>query len=501
MADRVRSMPPDTPHLMLVGELDGEPVADAFLIGKGIAQNGYAMGGVYVLPGPAPRCRPRRRRRARRRDRRLRPARPRRLRARAGRGQPRGGGPAGLPGDGPPPRVGAGPRRPRRRQLPRPASRGPRQAGFVLRPLPDDADEAAWHELYDLAVETWRDAPDAEGSDEELPYSVFRGFLPEPSYVLTAWRDGVPVGMTSVMDRAKDEALNTFFTGVRAEARGAGPLHGAQGPARAGDAGPRAPPDLHPEHGPERADPGGQRPARLHASCPATTPWVGRSAARGRLTPAAGGPAYRAYSPVTKRPQSPPAEESRHGSSRPDRGSDRRPAGDRQDGPRVRGQGDPAERRGARARRHLPDGHRRGHEGDGPVRPDDPGGVRRPGGVAADLRAGRRGDRPRLDERQRHHQHPLHRRVPAAAARHRRAEEGVPAADGHRRRARLVLDVRAGARLGRQRHHDQGGPGRRRLRHHRPEDVDHQRRYVEPAGRAGRAPTARRPRTRSRTSG
>ena len=28
--------------------------------------------------------------------------------------------------------------------------------------------------------------------------------------------------MTSVMDRKKDEALNTFFTGVRAEARGAG---------------------------------------------------------------------------------------------------------------------------------------------------------------------------------------------------------------------------------------------------------------------------------------
>ena len=99
----------------------------------------------------------------------------------------------------------------------------------------------------------------------------------------------------------------------------------------------------------------------------------------------------------------------------------------------------------ARARRHLPDRHRRGHEGDGPVRPDDPGGARRAGGVAADLRAGRRGDRPRLDERQRHHQHALHRRLPAPAARHRRAEEGVPAADGHRRRARLVLDVRAGA--------------------------------------------------------
>ena len=34
----------------------------------------------------------------------------------------------------------------------------------------------------------------------------------------------------------------------------------------------------------------------------------------------------------------------------------------------------------------------------------------------------RRGDRPRLDERQRHRQHPLHRGVHAAPARHGRAE-------------------------------------------------------------------------------
>ena len=50
-----------------------------------------------------------------------------------------------------------------------------------------------------------------------------------------------------------------------------------------------------------------------------------------------------------------------------------------------------------------------------------PRGVRRGGGVAAHLRAHRRGDRPRLDERQRHHQHPLHRGVDAAAARDRRS--------------------------------------------------------------------------------
>ena len=44
----------------------------------------------------------------------------------------------------------------------------------------------------------------------------------------------------------------------------------------------------------------------------------------------------------------------------------------------------------------------------------------------------------------RRHQHPLHRGLHADAARHRGAEAEVPAADGHRRGARLVLDVRAG---------------------------------------------------------
>ena len=41
----------------------------------------------------------------------------------------------------------------------------------------------------------------------------------------------------------------------------------------------------------------------------------------------------------------------------------------------------------ARARGRVPDRDRRGHEGDGPLRADDPRGVRRAGRVAADLRA------------------------------------------------------------------------------------------------------------------
>ena len=55
-----------------------------------------------------------------------------------------------------------------------------------------------------------------------------------------------------------------------------------------------------------------------------------------------------------------------------------------------------------------------------------------------------------------HHQHPLHRRLHAAPARHRGAEAEVPAADGHRRGPRRVLDVRAGLRLRRRRDQDQG---------------------------------------------
>ena len=74
----------------------------------------------------------------------------------------------------------------------------------------------------------------------------------------------------------------------------------------------------------------------------------------------------------------------------------------------------------------------------------------------------------------------------------------LPAPDGRRRGARLVLDVRARAGVRRERHLDQGGARRRRLRDHRPEDVDHQRRYVEPAGGAG---ADRRGRRRQPTSG
>ena len=96
-------------------------------------------------------------------------------------------------------------------------------AGIVLRAFDDSAGDDDWQRLYDEVVApTWRDAPDADGASEVMPLQVFRGFFPDPSYVLVAWRGDRPVGVTAVMDRSKDEALNTMFTGVLPSARGLG---------------------------------------------------------------------------------------------------------------------------------------------------------------------------------------------------------------------------------------------------------------------------------------
>ena len=134
----------------------------------------------------------------------------------------------------------------------------------------------------------------------------------------------------------------------------------------------------------------------------------------------------------------------------------------------------------------YPQAHRRRTAGHGPVRPDDSAGVRRAGGVAVDLRAVRRGAGAGLDERVGRAQHPLHRGLHAAPARHRRAEAAIPAADGDRRDARRVLDVRAGTGLRRRRDpHPGDTQSGRHLHHRRPEDVAHQRRQFDAGGRAG----------------
>ena len=92
VADRVRSMPPGTPHLMLIGELDGEPVADAFHIGKGAARTATRSPASTSCRTPVAEVWARDQRPAGRGERRPRPPRYGGQRARAGRGK-HGGGP------------------------------------------------------------------------------------------------------------------------------------------------------------------------------------------------------------------------------------------------------------------------------------------------------------------------------------------------------------------------------------------------------------------------
>ncbi|HEX7188391.1 MAG TPA: GNAT family N-acetyltransferase [Actinomycetes bacterium] len=222
VAERIASSPPEDPWLILVAELDSEPVGYAFLLSKGVNAGGRAMADLYVLPTA----------RGRGAGRALLEA----LTAEtAAHGLP--GFLLSLPDDD---LISLGTARhwglqvtghhkeslldlngldddEVARLVARAAS-----AGIALEPMIGSADEAAWQEVYQMVVRHWADAPDAEGSVDSMPFSVWRGFFPDPSYVLVARRDGEPVGATMVMDRAKDAALNTMFTGVEREVRGVG---------------------------------------------------------------------------------------------------------------------------------------------------------------------------------------------------------------------------------------------------------------------------------------
>ena len=155
----------------------------------------------------------------------------------------------------------------------------------MLRPLRDDADEAAWREVYDLTIETWLDAPDAEGSDEELPDSMFRGFLPEPSYVLIGRLDGRLVA--DGRDRhgvRKDEALSTFFTGVRAGGARCWVVDRTEGPARTDHARPAGTTASSPRTWSRTRRSWRPTTGSASASCLATTPLGGRSVCRTGLS-------------------------------------------------------------------------------------------------------------------------------------------------------------------------------------------------------------------------
>lgn len=222
LAERIRSMPADTPHLMLVGELDGEPVADASLIGRPIRARGFAAANVHVFPLA--------------RGRRVGRALVQVLAAATHALDLPGFSTSAHEDDQHSVAVArhwgfevAGHHRESVLDLDaldetvvRASIRRAEESGVRIEDVPENADDAVWEQVYETLCASWLDAPDSAGSGETMPYSVFRGFLPDPSYVLLAWRNGVPVGITAVSDRAKDQALNTFFTGVSASARGLG---------------------------------------------------------------------------------------------------------------------------------------------------------------------------------------------------------------------------------------------------------------------------------------
>lgn len=222
VAERIATSPPEDPWFIVVAEVDDAPLGGAFLLAKGVTARGRAAADVYVLPE------------ARRRG--------------VGRalfetlvdetcahGLP--GVKAEMPDDDPASLATAlswecaevGHHRESVLDLAtvddalvtslqaRSAS-----AGIILEPLPDDADDAAWREIYDMQRPVWADAPDADGASDQMPYPVWRGFFPDPSYVLVARREGTPVAANMLMDRPKDDSLNILFIAVTREARGLG---------------------------------------------------------------------------------------------------------------------------------------------------------------------------------------------------------------------------------------------------------------------------------------
>jgi len=95
-------------------------------------------------------------------------------------------------------------------------------AGIALQPLPLDASHDSWAEAYAFFTARMSEAPDSRDGAENMPYSIFRTLMPEPWQVLIARRDDAIVGLTSVTPRAtEDRRLNTMFTGVHPDFRGA----------------------------------------------------------------------------------------------------------------------------------------------------------------------------------------------------------------------------------------------------------------------------------------
>jgi len=222
MVERIESSPPEDAWFILVGELDGLPVAYGFLLAKGVEAGGRAMADLWVLPEAR------------------------------GHGVGRAlldvmsaeTGARGLPGllssvrDVDESSIAAvralgcseiGHHRESVLDLDTVDDAAVaglvhrvEQAGVVLEPLGPDTSEDEWRRVYELVDTLWADTPDAEGASDSMPYEVWRPFFTSPDYVLVARRDGVPVAADMLMDRTKDDALNIMLIAVAPEARGLG---------------------------------------------------------------------------------------------------------------------------------------------------------------------------------------------------------------------------------------------------------------------------------------
>jgi GNAT superfamily N-acetyltransferase len=95
--------------------------------------------------------------------------------------------------------------------------------GYAVRQLPDDADDDLWHATYTFMGDRFREAPDSRDGGGELPYEIFRTFMPEAWHVAMAYRGDQPAGITTVTERPDgDRRVNTFFTGVHPDHQGRG---------------------------------------------------------------------------------------------------------------------------------------------------------------------------------------------------------------------------------------------------------------------------------------
>jgi GNAT superfamily N-acetyltransferase len=95
--------------------------------------------------------------------------------------------------------------------------------GYAVRQLPDNADEELWHTTYTFMGDRFREAPDSRDGGGELPYEIFRTFMPEPWQIAIAYRGDEVAGITTVTERPDgNRRVNTFFTGVHPDHQGRG---------------------------------------------------------------------------------------------------------------------------------------------------------------------------------------------------------------------------------------------------------------------------------------